>query len=70
MNRKRRSNRRALRMEALEGRDLMAGDVGVSMFGGALLIEGDAQGNGVGGERHARREAMGGNQHELRDERH
>lgn len=38
---------RRLRMEGLEERQLMAGDVAVSMFGGELMINGDEAGNAV-----------------------
>ena len=41
------SKQRRLRGEGLEDRRLMAGDVGVEMFGGVLQISGDELGNAV-----------------------
>src|SRR5262245_48818994 len=38
---------RSLRVEGLETRDLMAGDVTAEVVGGSLIIKGDAQANDI-----------------------
>ena len=44
---KRRKNAAKLRMENLEDRNLMAGDVAVQVTGGSLVLTGDQESNGV-----------------------